>query len=105
MLILGQLRAGQFAQMRPRANTSTRSQISASCSASELAHTTTCRDGGRAQCARRSARAVPTSTPCVGSSSSKKLGSRFIQRAIRTFCTLPPDIDESFIAGSFGRTS
>ena len=61
-------------QMRPLAKTSTRSQISASCSASELAQITDMPSAAALRSAAKICWRVPTSTPCVGSSSSSSEG-------------------------------
>ena len=59
---------------RPLAKISTRSQISASCSASELAQITDMPSAAALRSAAKICWRVPTSTPCVGSSSSSSEG-------------------------------
>ena len=76
--------------------------MSASCSASELAQITVMPFSAALRRAAKICWRVPTSTPCVGSSSSSSDGARFIQRAISTFCALPPERAESFSDGIVG---
>lgn len=78
-------------QTAPREKTSRRSQILLSCSLSELAQIIDIPRRAAARSAAKICARVPTSTPCVGSSSSSRRGPRFIQRAISTFCALPPE--------------
>ena len=47
----------------------------------------------------------PTSTPWVGSSSTSTFGAMRNQRAITTFCWLPPDSSVTTFSCSGGRTS
>ena len=103
--VFGQFGAGNFA-----ADPSSREYQHAVADLGQLLGVRTGADDRHASAAaaRRAAkicRRVPTSTPCVGSSSSSSCGVRFIQRAIRTFWALPPESAESSAAGSLGRTS
>ena len=92
------------AAMRPRDNTSTRSQMSASWSASELAHRTAVPRSAASRMARKMVRRAPTSTPCVGSSSSNRVGLSCSHFARMTFCWLPPLSADSNNSGRFGTT-
>ena len=84
---------------RPRRSTTTSVQMRASSSAS-VEHTTTTAPAAAASSTRRWMSAFdPTSTPCVGSSSTSTDGSTRSQRAMTTFCWFPPESSSTGLLG------